>query len=92
MKSIIIGIDPGTTTAFCIIDFYKNIIKKDSSKRFNLKNLIRETTKAGNPVIVGCDKEKVPDFVEKFRRKFNARIYCPKKDLTQKEKKDVVNK
>ncbi len=92
MKAIIIGIDPGTTTAFCIMDFYGNIIKKDSSKRFNLKNLIRETTKAGNPVIIGCDKEKVPDFVEKFRRTFNAKIYCPEQDLTRKEKKDIVNK
>lgn len=82
------GIDPGTTLGFAILDLTGNILAVSSSKQMELSSLITEVTHYGKPVIVGCDKKNVPDFVQKWGTKTGSRIYAPDHDLTTQEKKE----
>ena len=43
-KLLIAGIDPGTTTAYALLDLKGNIVRVESSKEFNLNTLIKKIT------------------------------------------------
>ncbi len=90
-KLLIVGIDPGTTTGYAVLDIEGSLVHLDSSKQLDLKLLISETVKLGKVVLVGTDKEKIPHLVEAFAAKFGARIESPKEDLKVDEKRKVVS-
>ncbi|MFH1072519.1 MAG: DUF460 domain-containing protein [Nanoarchaeota archaeon] len=90
MHPLIIGIDPGTTTAYAVLDLSGNIITVSSSKALDIKNTLAELLNYGKPVVVGCDKAKVPWFVDKICRSFGARLAWPREDLKKEEKKALV--
>jgi len=48
---LIIGIDPGTTTGYALLNLKGNIIEIDSSKEYDLATLITKITKQGLPLI-----------------------------------------
>ena len=83
---LVIGIDPGTTLGYAVLDIKGNLIKTDSSRVDNFNSLIRLIVDMGKPVIVGCDKKNPPAFVEKFATRTGAKLVCPKNDLLKKEK------
>jgi len=74
---LIVGIDPGTTTAYAILDLDGNLIKLKSSKQLSLSTLITEVTNEGKVLAVGCDVSNIPSFVYKFATKLNAIIVKP---------------
>jgi uncharacterized protein len=90
MQPLIIGLDPGTKTAYAILDTNAEIIKVDSSKSWDFSNLLREIIKYGKPLLVGTDKKTAPNLVRKFSMKTGAKIISPDKDLTGFEKKSLV--
>ncbi len=87
---IIIGLDPGTTTAYACIDFNCKVIKIMSSKEFNLSKIIFEISKLGLPLIVSTDKANVPEFIKNFSAKTGAKIFNPKNDLLVNEKREIT--
>ena len=84
---LIIGVDPGTTLAYAILDINGNLIKLRSSKNLSLSKLIFDTIKYGKIVIVGCDVAKVPGFVQDYAIKVGAKLIYPKEDLSVVEKR-----
>jgi predicted RNase H-like nuclease (RuvC/YqgF family) len=90
-KLLIVGIDPGTTTAYAVLGIEGNLIHLDSSKQLDLKLLISETISHGKAVLVGTDKAKVPNLVESFATKLGARIVSPQEDLKVDEKREMVS-
>ena len=91
MHPIIVGIDPGTTSAFAAISFDFNILKVKSKKEYSLGELISDIYELGNPIIVGTDKKEVPSFIKEFSQKTGARIYSPKYDTKKGEKRALVS-
>lgn len=87
---IIIGIDPGTTTAFSILDVNGNLLKIASYKNLGLSALISMVMPYGNIMLVGTDKKNCPKFIENFAVKTGARIVTPKQDLLVSEKKKLL--
>jgi len=87
---LIAGVDPGTTLGYAVIGINKRLIKIGSSKQLDLSSLIKIIAGIGNILIVGTDKKRIPDFVEKFSRKIGARVIPPKNDLKIKEKKAIT--
>ena len=65
-KLLIVGIDPGTTIGYAVLDIEGNLIHLNSSKQLDLSLLISETINFGKAVLVGTDKAKVPGLVEAF--------------------------
>lgn len=89
-KRLIVGIDPGTTTGYAILDTSGNLLHADSSKNLGLSELISVAIRFGKVIVVGTDKRKTPDLVYKFAAKLGARIIHPKEDMGLWEKKDMT--
>ena len=85
-RKIIVGLDPGTTTAYAIMGINGNILALKSSKQLNLDVVIKETTEKGLPLIVGTDKRKFPRMVCKYAAKTGAVKISPEYDLPEFEK------
>ncbi|MBI2665284.1 DUF460 domain-containing protein [Candidatus Woesearchaeota archaeon] len=64
----IIGLDPGTTSAYAILTLDGKIINCNSGKEMPLSIIIKEIVDLCRPVLVGTDKAKIPSFVEEFSR------------------------
>ncbi len=92
MELLIIGIDPGTTLGYAVLDLKAKKLKLGSSKKLNLNKLISKMIKTGKPLIIGCDVSPAPSFVEKFAVKTGSKLIGPEKDLTVKEKKELTKK
>ena len=86
-KLLIVGIDPGITAGYAVLDIEGSLIHLNSSKQLDLKMLISKTINLGKVVLVGTDKFKVPNLAESFATKFGARIVSPQEDLKVDEKK-----
>ena len=88
-RLLVIGIDPGTTSAYAVFDINKNLIKKDYSKEHNISRIISEVMKLGKPLLVGSDKNPPSNFVAEFATKTGSELIWPDKDLLVEEKKGL---
>jgi hypothetical protein len=89
-KLLIVGIDPGTTLGYAVLDVNGDPIKIKSSKHMNLNSLISEVVGLGKVVVVGTDKAKVPALVNVFSVKTGGRMIRPDEDLKITEKKKLI--
>ena len=90
-KLLIVGVDPGTTTGYAVLDIEGNLLHLNSSKQLDLKLLISEIINFGKVILVGTDKEKVPSLVSAFSTKLGARIISPQEDLKVEEKRRITS-
>ena len=91
-KLIIIGIDPGTTKGYSVLDLKGNILEVKSSKKLTADEIINNVFKFGKPILIGTDVAKTPSFVENIASSLGARISKPKFNLTGKHKVKLVKK
>ena len=89
-KLIIVGIDPGTTTGYAILDLQGNLVSLKSAKNLGLNSLLDEVLKEGKAICVGTDRAKVPNLIGLFSAKTGAKIISPKDDLRVEEKREIV--
>lgn len=85
-KGVIIGVDPGTTTALAALDLEGNFIECRSSRDFSLEDIISYSSKFSKVVIVSTDVNPSPKFVEKLSTSMSAILYRPSKSLAVEEK------
>jgi predicted RNase H-like nuclease (RuvC/YqgF family) len=90
MHPVIVGIDPGTTSAFAVLSFDFKVIAVKSKKEYSLAGIIQDIYKFGNPILVGTDKKEIPSFIKEFSQKTGAKIYSPKYDTKKGEKLFIV--
>lgn len=83
---VIIGVDPGTTTAIAVIDLDGNVLDVTSTRTADTATLIEWVIERGRPVMVAADVTPIPDAVEKIRRSFDAAPWTPATDLPIDEK------
>lgn len=89
-KYFILGLDPGTTAAYCLLMFNGQVYLLKSKKALTRADIIREVYERGIPVLVATDVPKVPHFVEKIARTVNAPIYTPDRPIPVAEKNEVA--
>lgn len=89
-KLLIVGVDPGTTLGYAVMDIDGDVLNVDSSKQLNTSTLIARIRDYGKVLIVGCDRAKIPYFVNNFAVKIGAKVSAPKRDLTINEKKALA--
>src|SRR3989338_8130847 len=90
-KLLVVGIDPGITTAYAVLDIEGNLLRLNSSKQLDLNSIISQVIGLGKPILAGTDKAKVPGLVEAFAAKFGAKIINPMEDLKVEEKKRMTS-
>ncbi len=83
---MIVGVDPGTTVGYAVLDTRGNVLGTRSSKQLELNSMIEEVVSFGSVLAIGTDKKKCPGLVEKAAAKTGARIIAPKEDLFVAEK------
>lgn len=90
-KLLIVGIDPGITTAYAILDIEGKVLRLHSSKQLELNKIISDVVEFGKGIIVGTDKAKAPNLAETLATKLGARIIAPQEDLGADEKKRLAS-
>ena len=83
---VIVGIDPGTTTAAAVVGLDGTVHALFSSRTADTADVTEWIIEQGRPIIVAADVEPMPETVEKFRRSFDAAGWRPTTDLPVDEK------
>jgi predicted RNase H-like nuclease (RuvC/YqgF family) len=84
---VVVGVDPGTTTAAAIVGLDGTVHEVFSSRTVDTADLTEWIIEQGRPVIVAADVTPMPETVEKIRRSFDAAGWTPERDLPVDEKK-----
>ncbi|AQL43014.1 hypothetical protein BV210_09925 [Halorientalis sp. IM1011] len=84
---VIVGIDPGTTTAAAVVDVHGEVLDVFSTRTADTAAVIEWIIERGRPIVVAADVEPMPETVEKIRRSFEAAAWIPTSDLPVDEKK-----
>ena len=90
VKSIIVGIDIGTTTGIAIYDLNRNLLYTGSKRYLSISSVIKQIIFFGKPLIIATDKEKTPSPISKIAASFNGKVFHPDHDLAVEEKDDIV--
>ena len=89
-RYLIVGIDPGTTTAFAALDLDGNLLHLQSSRQMTMSDVIEALYKVGKPLIIASDVREMPYTVEKIRRAFSAIAFTPKQDTSVDTKVELT--
>lgn len=89
-KYLIVGIDPGTTTAFAALDLDGNLLHLESSRQMNMSDVIAALYNVGKPLVIASDVQEMPYTVEKIRRAFSAVAYTPRQDTSVETKMELT--
>lgn len=89
MQPLIVGIDPGATSAVAAYDLNGELVVLESRKEFSQEDIIQELVRNGKTVVVSCDKEKMPSTVEKIASSLGAEKFEPEEDLRAKKKQQL---
>lgn len=83
---IIVGIDPGTTTAIAVLTLEGELRMLHSSRTISVPDVIEMIAEQGRPLIIASDVYPTPNTVEKIRRAFNAVLGSPEDIITTEDK------
>jgi len=83
---VLVGIDPGTTTAVGVVDLDGTVLDVLSTRTADTADVIEWIVERGRPVLVAADVTPMPETVEKIRRSFDAAAWVPDGDLPVDEK------
>ncbi|MDO8724729.1 MAG: DUF460 domain-containing protein [Candidatus Methanoperedens sp.] len=83
---IIVGIDPGTTTAVAVLTLTGELRKLHSSRTISIPEVIEMISEEGRPLIIASDVFPTPNAVEKIRRAFNAVLGTPEELISTGDK------
>jgi len=90
-RYLIVGIDPGTTTAAAALDLDGNLLHIASSRQMTMSDVIESLYKVGKPLVIATDVQEMPYSVEKIRRAFSAIAFVPKQDVSVDTKVEMTS-
>lgn len=88
-EALIVGIDPGSTSAIAALNLDGEIKLLESEREFPQHEIITRLVETGKPVVVACDIEKMPSTVEKIASSLGAEKFEPEEDLDAQRKKEL---
>jgi hypothetical protein len=83
---VLVGVDPGTTTAVAIVGLDGGVLDVLSTRTADTAAVIEWIVERGRPILVAADVTPMPNTVEKIRRSFDAAGWIPDSDLPIDEK------
>ncbi|MCK5238116.1 MAG: DUF460 domain-containing protein [Candidatus Thorarchaeota archaeon] len=89
-KYFILGIDPGTTAAICLLTLSGKIHTLISRKGLTRADIIRTVYERGIPVLIASDVPQTPHFVEKIARSINANVFTPDRPISVADKQELA--
>ncbi|MEM2934296.1 MAG: DUF460 domain-containing protein [Methanocellales archaeon] len=91
-RYIIVGIDPGTTTAIAILDLNGDLKSSISSRVFSFADIVEHISANGDPLVIATDVTPTPAAVERIKRVFNAVLYTPPRFISAEEKINLAKR
>jgi|APHM01.1.fsa_nt_gi Uncharacterized conserved protein len=88
-KPLLVGVDPGSTSAVAAIDLDGQTVFRESGKNFPPQEIIREIVEHGRPLMVACDKASMPSKVDKIASSTGSKTFSPQEDLSSERKKEL---
>ncbi len=88
---LIVGLDPGTTAGYAVLDTAGRLLKTRSSKQLDLNKIIEELVELGSILAIGTDKGKTPGMIEKAAAATGAKVITPEEDLQVAEKEGLTD-
>lgn len=85
---VIVGIDPGTTTAAAVVSIDGEVLDVHSSRTEDTADVIEWIIARGRPFLVAADVTPMPETVDQIRRSFDAAGWTPETDLLVDRKQD----
>ncbi len=90
-RLLFVGVDPGTTVGFAILDIDGSVVDKGSFKGSSFSSLVSRIISSGVPLVVATDKSKVPSFVLRLSSALGARVWFPRFDVSVSDKRSLVS-
>ncbi|NMG83240.1 MAG: DUF460 domain-containing protein [Methanosarcinales archaeon] len=87
---IIVGIDPGTTTAIAVLKLDGERLHLGSSRTTSTADTIETLSNLGRPLVIATDVNPIPHGVERIRRSFSAVPCIPPESLSIEEKIELT--
>jgi len=78
---VVVGIDPGTTTAVAVVGLEGEVLDVLSTRTADTAAVTEWIIERGRPILVAADVTPMPETVEKIRRSFDAAGWTPDRDL-----------
>ncbi|WP_372479847.1 DUF460 domain-containing protein [Halomicrobium sp. HM KBTZ05] len=78
---VVVGVDPGTTTAVAVVGLDGEVLDVYSSRTVDAAGVTEWIVERGRPIVVAADVTPMPETVEKLRRSFSAAGWTPDSDL-----------
>jgi predicted RNase H-like nuclease (RuvC/YqgF family) len=88
-KPLIIGIDPGNTSAVAALNLEGETVFLLSQKEFSHHEIIKEIVENGYPVVIAADRAEMPSTVEKIASSVGARKFTPENNLSRRRKNEL---
>lgn len=90
-KYAIFGIDPGANSAVCALDLKGSLIACRHAKEGGRETVSSMINSIGVPSAIATDKSVAPDSVRKVAAGYNAALFVPARELTEKEKSSLAS-
>lgn len=90
LRATIVGVDPGTTSGWAVLDLEGEVIATGSSRSLGTDALLDRVLVHGSPVVVATDVSPPPEAVEKVARAVDAELWCPERSLKVREKLELT--
>jgi len=87
---IIVGVDPGTTTAIAAFDLRGRFLGAWSGREAGKEEVVRRINAFGTPALIATDVSVVPDLVARLASDYNTRLFSPAQNLTIREKLELA--
>lgn len=88
-KALIVGVDPGNTSAVAALNLDGKLELLESQKEFTRAEIIKKIVQTGKPVVIVSDRSEMPSTVRKIGQSLGAERFTPDKNLDTQTKKNL---
>lgn len=91
-EPVIVGIDPGTTSAVAVLGLDNDLKGYKSAKNFSKDQIIQFIISHGKPLIIATDVANVPSLIDGIASNMGATLYAPNEDLKARYKEELTGR
>ncbi|MCL5427790.1 MAG: DUF460 domain-containing protein [Candidatus Marsarchaeota archaeon] len=89
MRHIIVGIDPGKTSAIACLDLNGRPVMLRTGRHAGLEWFVGLIHEAGSPAVVACDKRNADHTASRLAAIFDAVLFSPREDIRVAKKDEL---
>jgi len=87
---LIVGVDPGTTTALAAVTLDGEVLDIHSSRDMGVDQAVRHIMSLGRASLIASDVNPAPDYVQKIASSLGCPMFTPTESLSVAEKQELA--